>query len=368
MYTLPAYEEKLKDFFSRYTLEKIVAPSLKSELKPKSERHCRFCKDKRQNMRFDGRSHLIPEFLGNEDLLSDFECDACNAYFAPMENQLANSLGMMRTLWALTRRGKVPVFPSPSGVTAKKENFYGVKGIGISRPDGGEGFRFDSKTGHFEVAFDKHSYTPVLVYKTLLKVALSTIHEADVLNYDRAFQFLMTDEKAMGWCQILSTTSPTFVRVKEPSCTLFRKREYNDLLPSHMFMLSFENMTYQFPLPFNIKDREVGVYNQPVIPIFCPPTFQNPPAISLNVLREPVDLSSSEKLVREKGIISWDSDPQLMAGLIAFDPVTGEKKDVKFDPDTIIQVHITNEDGKPEFPFLKNDNEKSTDATHRDKG
>lgn len=364
MYTLPGHEEDLKTFFDSYTIERIIAPSTKFELKPKSERHCRFCKDKRQNIKFEGRSHLIPEFLGNEDLLSDFECDACNAYFAPMENHFANSLGMMRTLWALTRGGSVPKFPSPSGVHAVGENFYGVKGVGISRPEGSEGFTYNPTTGHFEVAFDKHSYVPLYVYKILLKLALSTIHEDEVGDYDRAFEFLMTKEKSTGWSQILSSTSPPMAHVKEPACILFRKREASNLQLTHIFMLSFENMTYQFPMWYNVRDLEIGLYKQRIKPMFCPPTFQTKPPPDFKVVREKVDLSSSEKIVREKGIISWDSDPKLMESLIAFHPETGEPTGAKFDADTIVRVHITNEHERPAFPFL--DKKKNNDATHSD--
>ncbi len=367
MYTLPKYQEELKAFFAKYTLERVVAPSIITDLKNKSERHCRFCKDKRQNLRFDGESHLIPQFLGNEGLLSDFECDACNKYFARMENHFANSLGIIRTIWAFSKGGSIPVFPSPSGITAKKENFYGAKGVSISQPEGGNGFSYNVETGQFEVEFDKHSYTPMLVYKALLKLALSTIIESDVPDYERAFQFLMTNEKAKGWCQILSSELPHTIRVNEPACSLFRKREYNDLLPTHVFMLSFENMTYQFPMWYNIQDKAVGLYKGPVTPLFCPPTFKGSLDTAIDVIRERIDLSSSEKIVREKGKISWMSDPELMKGLIAFDPLTGESKDIKFDPKTIVRVHLTNENDSIAFPFLSQDNKNINDATHSDK-
>lgn len=95
----PQYTDDVRAFFERYDLHTCVAGNAPSiSLLPKERRVCRFCKGSYPNVTFKKNAHLLPEFLGNRTLLSDFECDVCNAYFSKFENDFANRVAIGRTV------------------------------------------------------------------------------------------------------------------------------------------------------------------------------------------------------------------------------------------------------------------------------
>lgn len=58
-------------------------------------------------------AHIISELLGNHHLVSNFECDVCNSIFGNYESDLANFLGITRTIQSVKgKKNKIPKFPS----------------------------------------------------------------------------------------------------------------------------------------------------------------------------------------------------------------------------------------------------------------
>lgn len=354
MYTFAALTKNLNDFFSSYQIEATLTPSTEMTLKLPSERKCRFC-GREGGHSFLNEAHLIPRLLGNETLLSDFECDPCNKHFSRIESHLTNYLGIQRTLWGLNNpQSNIPTFTSPDQLRAGKEKFYGAKSVGISRNIKVDSFKIDDKAGKVEIVFKKNSYIPLFVYKTLIKIALSTISPGDVENYSYAFKFLKSkelDNIVSGYAKVLCYTSPPHVRVQHPVATLFKRSNEGVSLPAHVFMLSFENIVYQFPIPFNNQDRENGLFNQPVHPIFCPPVFSVQPDERMRFGKEVVNLSSLEKVVGEKDFLSFNVNPEDLAKAVAINPADGKLTNETFDPNEIMKFFFLNESSKPNFPF-----------------
>jgi hypothetical protein len=77
------FHGQAKQFFNTYEIDAFipVVGSRPGPPKNKSERKCRFCGKSNPEVSFKKKAHLIPEFLGNKMLLSDFECDSCNYEF-----------------------------------------------------------------------------------------------------------------------------------------------------------------------------------------------------------------------------------------------------------------------------------------------
>ena len=85
------FELQGQEFFKTYSLEReIGCPDLRmTGLIPPKDRICRFYGKKYPFVTFRNDAHIFPEFLANKYLVSDFECDDCNAKFGGYEDHLS---------------------------------------------------------------------------------------------------------------------------------------------------------------------------------------------------------------------------------------------------------------------------------------
>jgi len=121
-YFHPTFASRAKEFYDSYegvTVKMQNDPvHSKRQLKLKSERVCRFCSQTGRN-NFGTLSHLLPQLMGNKTLLSDFECDDCNKRFSVIENDLANFLGISRSISELSGMGKATSFKASKLVQSR---------------------------------------------------------------------------------------------------------------------------------------------------------------------------------------------------------------------------------------------------------
>jgi len=95
------HEKQFLKIITDYEVESIyLHPEKRPKLKRKDCRICRYCGCSYTTMTFKKIAHIVPELMGNANLISDYECDSCNALFSKYENDLANFLGIARTLTA----------------------------------------------------------------------------------------------------------------------------------------------------------------------------------------------------------------------------------------------------------------------------
>jgi len=89
---------------------------------------CRYCGKDSSNTSFRNKSHSIPEFLGNHQLISLDECDLCNKYFSEkLENHLAEFTMPYRLFGAIKGKNQIPVLKSKnkkSRIEYEKEKNY----------------------------------------------------------------------------------------------------------------------------------------------------------------------------------------------------------------------------------------------------
>lgn len=106
--------QRAQHFFGTYALEAMVGPSDKPfylGTPPPASRVCRFCRQQEPAVTFRMDAHLMPDFMGNRNLLSYFECDSCNYLFAKYEDSFANYLGLSRTFSQIKGKNrKVPKY------------------------------------------------------------------------------------------------------------------------------------------------------------------------------------------------------------------------------------------------------------------
>lgn len=98
--------KEFNDFLDAYyPIRSMSCPQVPiSDSKVPADRKCKFCNKPYGEVSFGNVAHIIPEFLGNRHLVSDFECDSCNSKFGEYDTAFAAWLGAIRTI--LKTRGK----------------------------------------------------------------------------------------------------------------------------------------------------------------------------------------------------------------------------------------------------------------------
>ncbi|UWX61151.1 hypothetical protein N0B40_02495 [Chryseobacterium oranimense] len=219
----------------------------KRVLKGTKEKECRFCKKQFPEVKFKNVSHTIPEFLGNKNLTSDFECDNCNKYFSAFENELANLLLPLNTLSSTkNKKNKTPKFKNKLEIHQDDKNVFHITNF----PD-------DLINSKKEINFiiETASYIPEYVYRSLIKIGLSIINEEIIKNYNETIEWLMSLEQNVIIRPCLAFTifpfnSPT----DKIRCAIFdRKLNVTRQIPKTLLILSYKNFAIQtfFPVfPF----------------------------------------------------------------------------------------------------------------------
>ena len=268
-YTFTGLHEALENYSKIYELEYVAFPpdeSMKRTLKPRAERACRFCGLDNSATKFNKIPHVIPELLGNKYLISDFECDTCNAHFSSPENDLANFLGAARAFHNVQAKNKTLQFTSLGGqVVVKKEGFYGVENSTkiVRNSAENDSFTFNSETGACEIKYLKQPYTPLKVYKALLKIALSVMPERHMGDYAELLSLLLADEHnslrryATG---LIVHGLPLPLISTLPRCHIDRRTDDNVKACTHVFSLYFQNIVFELPIPLHKRDVAEGTY------------------------------------------------------------------------------------------------------------
>ena len=130
-------------------------------IKDNNGKKCRFCGRKEPEVTFRKKAHAISEMLGNRSVLSDNECDECNAFFGDnLENDLGKYLGVIRTLTQIVGKGGVPSYKTKN---KKARIDYTNKGLVIQKVVGDEFLTLKDNSLIFSA--EREPYTPINVYK-----------------------------------------------------------------------------------------------------------------------------------------------------------------------------------------------------------
>lgn len=247
--------EAAKIFSECYALRNIIEADKfdVTELMAKKERVCRFCDKGYPETTFESKAHSIPQLLGNNVLLNDFECDNCNNIFGKYESDLGEYLLTNRTIYGTKGKNGVPKI-------RKKAKSISNSGNGvISFKDS----NMEVTSG--EITFDfKKSYTPIWVYKALLKIALTLIDPKDFLYYKyfvRRYMLTTTNDAELGpLAKVGVYEVGRKNKVDNLKCIIYQKKSANNNVPFHAFSLYYENFIFVAPIPLHVYDLSKGFY------------------------------------------------------------------------------------------------------------
>ena len=347
-------KENLNNFHSKYGSYLLYrAPQKRpSNRKSQKERFCWFCQKKYPDVTFKNDPHIIPELLGRNFGVSDIECDNCNQLFSRYETDLSYFLGFIRTFYFVKGKKGIPTHNHPKDSLVAR---YGklsskVDGLTISDPSR-KGIEINTYTGETRLSYTKHSYIPINVYKSLLKIALTILSWEEFKFYGEIVHFISNNENHEYYTQFANVFAyTTTIRVNKPYCYIFKRKDRAKDVPSHLFALYFENMVYELFIPRYALDKELYENNKLNI-LFCPPMYCE---VNLegSCSGELIDLAQTSKLEDEKDSITYKLDPDWFSNAEMINPITKER--TPFDPTSISKITIFKIDENSEAEDFSN--------------
>jgi hypothetical protein len=346
MSTLSEYKEQADKFHSNYSLINALIPaeSNKRELKLKSERKCRYCRKSMPETSFKSEAHLLPHFLGNNLLFSDFECDTCNKLFGTYEDHFCKMIEPERAVGAVAGKKKRPKFKSPQEhIRIEIADFYkNPQSVHITRSDVENDFMsLDAEKGKMVVKLKKNSFSRNKVYKYFLKLAISAMSEDVVTkHYPDAIEYILGNKlQGLQGCVVTGYSLP-FAYNFLPHALLFEKRNESAKMPTHVVVLYCLNYVFALHLPLNKNDY--WFYDENLTVDVYPPLFIQKVDYDNLRLHSFIDDYSSDELV--KGLdqeITFEMNPNHLKNIVGIDPKTNNilpKKDL--DPNDIKSIII----------------------------
>jgi hypothetical protein len=352
MLTFTTYPNQHKDmdrFIESYpTSVEYIAPATQVKgLKPKRNRSCRFCGRAADLTTFRNKPHIIPRFLGNIHGISDFECDDCNHHFGKLESHFADYLGIARSVLSAGSE-KIPKFKSPGEtlIASRAKELLNKGALDISNADG-QNFHFDPENLTWGISYTKPPHIPINVYKTLLKIALSVLPDNEMHDYKVLIDFLLHDKNAGAFRPFakifqLTTAFKTF----RPYCIIFKRKDPGVKFPLHMVYFAYENLSYQFFLPYHSSDVLQIDYKDRVDLLFAPPLIFADQHDQEEVNAELLDLSEQTIQRNTNGHITFHTDAAFFKGI--YNGETNGFTEQPFSASSITNVILTT-DGKPEM-------------------
>lgn len=324
VYAIAELAEEQNSFLSVYYVQQWLITNegtKQKKLKKVSDRSCRFCRKSYPEVRFTNKAHLIPKLMGNLDLKSDFECNECNSKFSLFESDFTSFLGLHRTINPI--KGNVKGFITNT-LVAKEYTLSSGKKVTylINKNRQQKVFDLNTDTGEAEATYKKPTYTPINVYKLLLKIALSCIPDSDMSQY-RILIDVLNNNNNGALVQYAKQVSyyRLSVKVASPRVILFKRTSRQIKNFMHHAHIYFEDFLYIIPLPLNILDISPNWHKGATLNIFfCPPILLDEPNCGINYFRDFIDLSSSEK-TSEIERLKFDMDPEKLKNVVYWDSV-----------------------------------------------
>lgn len=214
---------------------------------------CRYCGKTDKDVSFRKIAHSFPELIGNKLLFSNDECDSCNEWFDKnLENELANFLGVSRTVSAIKGKKGIPVHKSNSRISLEMKTDLDK----ILTLDNDDVVKRDESKKTMEIIANKNPYIPIAVFKCFIKMAIAIMPESELSKFSDTIQWLRhgnnfdENHKYTKCISMFRNMEQQYI-----NATLFKRANSSSPVPYMIFMLIFKYFAYQIAIPFSKKDR-----------------------------------------------------------------------------------------------------------------
>lgn len=260
---------RLNEFNKRYQPISSYHLNSESERKIIGEKifSCIFCGLSKPEVSFKSKAHALPNFIGNNKLFTDRECDKCNAKFGKtLESHFAGFMHLDHTI---------------SGVKGKNGFLKFKSSDALIQTDGGsidwknvppENITVDKIGGKIHIKQKIPTFVPIGVYKCLVKMAITIMLEDQLIHFKNTIKWLNEDDHAktafpLTELWFIYGASSTIDSHSGISSVLFRRTlQASKGLPFSIFQLTYANFVFMVPIPLSDMDEQT---NWKEIP-YCP--------------------------------------------------------------------------------------------------
>ena len=230
-----------------------------------TDKVCRFCGKRYPDVKFKKKAHAISELAGNKEFVLRNECDFCNGFFGQkLEDEFSKYLGLGRTLSQIHAKDGVPSYKSRDGKTRID---FTNKGLVIQDTEGSK--NIEHHENHILFHSVRDTYTPVAVYKALVKMALSLLPYKqmpfffDTVNWLKEDSHLISKYDMGSYQHMIERYVPGPMTLQMRATGFIRKSNVKNL-PYYIFYLEFANYSFQIMVPCVCKDE---LFSVKVIPV-----------------------------------------------------------------------------------------------------
>lgn len=242
------YESTPKKFYEAYSMYS----SGRDYVSPQSEFHiCRYCNS--TNSTFKNKAHFLPEFTGNKTIFSFNECDECNTKFSLYETNLNAFGGFKNSFVPIKGKKKYPKFKSNDGRFTNQFDGNGIVSKIIGKTD-----ILKLENNVLKIKTETQTFTPLYVYKAIVKFALSMLKAEDIYKFTKTFEWIrlpekMYDDNLTPLILIYNESRPPLLK---PLAILCKRKNIEINAPEFSFIFGFGFHRLQIFLPFNSADEE----------------------------------------------------------------------------------------------------------------
>ena len=266
----------------------------KTILKDSQQYRCRFCGKRKTKADFKKVAHVLSRCIGNNSLFSEFECDECNEkVFGPLESNFSEYMKLYHTFARIRGYKGVPSYKpncrENTRVDYKDEKIH-IKSYENESPI----VDVDEKAKTVRV-HGRRSYVPVLVYKALVKMALSVLPEKEMENMQATLSWLQGEQLRNDF-YVKYKMYGGYNRFGDVTIVVCKRKDgCTKNVPAYIFELAYGYFTFSSFIPFCALDKDLMGKKVELIPIVCP--FD---ATTRPVQEKWLNLSSEEKVSNEE--------------------------------------------------------------------
>lgn len=277
-------------------------------------RKCRFCGQSEPSVHFNKRAHAISELCGNHHLLSDYECDICNAKFSKYERQFSQFMLFYHSVLGVDGKKGIPTFQPDRNGNSNIKNENGKPSINVQvneKPIA----KLDAKNNSIMVSGSR-TYVPIDVYRALLKMALTMMPESEMQYLSDALSFIMDENFTLATAKSVHMRIYTggFNVVRPASIQIYkRKAASSSPVPAYIFTLAYSNFAFQMYLPgcsLDNKLKGLSKIDVPIVPTIVDGVFpSNGSFVDLKstqkVTKEPLSLTFTFERLEAQWLVPW---------------------------------------------------------------